>query len=230
MRVTRSRSGGAAGERVGGGPVSTAELLFPDAESLTDLRTFVRRAKAADEDGAVRLRAHGTTLAVTVGVLAGTGVMAEGTVLGLRAVALAEPADVDATVPLAAVADRLARDDSRALPVPPTLVHPAWAAVTAPRAGWERVGSIPADLLNDVAREGIAQIATGAPEGSGAKAVAGLRRAVWARPTTTVPPVTAGGAFVAYALGFSRPGTAVTVWAHGRWTRLSTPAGHVLMR
>jgi hypothetical protein len=210
--------------------MSTAELVFPDAESLADLRTFVRRARAADEDGAVRLRAHGTTLAVTVGVLAGTGVMAEGTVLGLRAVALAEPAELDVTVPLAAVTDRLARDGGRVLPVPPTVVQPAWAAVTAPRDGWERVGSIPTDLLNDVARQGIAEIATGAPEGSGAKAVAALRRTVWARSTTTVPPVTAGGAFAAYALGFSRPGTAVTVWAHGRWTRLSAPAGHVLMR
>jgi hypothetical protein len=210
--------------------VSTTELVFPDAASLADLHTFVSRAKAADEGGAVRLEVHGTTLAVTVGVLPGSGVMAEGTALGLRAMALAEPAEVDVTVPLAAVTDRLARDSTRTLPVPPVVVHPAWAAVTPPRAGWERVGSVPADVLNDVARQGIAEIATGAPEGSGAKAVAGLRRLVWARLTTTVPPVPSGGAFAAYALGFSRPGTAVTVWAHGRWTRLSTPAGHVLMR
>jgi len=210
--------------------VNSIELVFPDAESLTDLRTFVGRAKAADEDGAVRLRAHETTLAVTVGVLPGSGVMAQGTVLGMRAMALAEPADLDVTAPLAAVSDRLARQGSRSLPVPPMTVHPAWAAVTAPRSGWERVGSIPAELLNEVARQGIAEIATGAPEGAGAKAVAGLRRAVWARSTATVPPVTAGGAFAAYALGFSQPGTTVTVWTTGRWTRLSTPGGHVLMR
>jgi hypothetical protein len=209
------------------------ELVFPDHESLADLRTFVGRARAADEDGAVRLRAHGTTVAVTVGVLAGAGLMAEGTVLGLRAMALAEPADLDVTVPLAAVGDRLAGRDAQTRPVlavPPTLVHPAWAAVTAPRGGWERVGSLPADLVNDVARQGIQEIAAGAAEGSGAKAVAALRRTVWARSSATIPPVTAGGAFAAYVLGFSRPGTAVTVWTHGRWTRLSTAAGHVLMR
>ena len=209
------------------------ELVFPDRESLADLRTFVGRARAADEDGAVRLKAHRNTLAVTVGVLAGAGLMAEGIVLGLRAMALAEPADLDVTVALAAVSDRLASNDRNAapvLPVPPTVVHPAWAAVTAPLGGWERVGSLPADVLNDVARQGIQEIATGTTEGSGAKAVAALRRTVWARSTPTVPPVTAGGAFAAYVLGFSRPGTAVTVWTHGRWTRLSTPAGHVLMR
>lgn len=210
--------------------MSGAELVFPDHESLADLATFVARAKSVDEDGAVRLGASGTTLAVTVGVLPGAGLMAEGTVLGLRVMALAEPAELDVTVPLAAVSDRLARGVARTLPVPPALVHPPWAAVTAPRGGWERVGSLPAEALNDVARQGIAEIATGSPEGSGSKAVAALRRAVWARSTTTVPPVPSGGAFAAYALGFSPPATVVTVWANGRWTRLSTPAGHVLMR
>lgn len=210
--------------------MNAGDLVFPDGNSLADLHTFVARARSVDEDGAVRLGASGTTLAVTVGVLPGSGVMAEGTVLGLRVMALAEPADLDVTVPLAAVSDRLARGTDRTLPVPPTVVHPPWAAVTPPRAGWERVGSVPAEALNDVAREGIAEIATGAPEGSGSKAVAALRRAVWARTTTTVPPVTSGGAFAAYALGFSPSGAMVTVWANGRWTRLSTPSGHVLMR
>ena len=87
-----------------------------------------------------------------------------------------------------------------------------------------------ADEMNAVARQGISEIASGAPSEAGGHAVTALRRQVWGRASATTPPVPAGGAFAAYALGFSQPGTQVTVWAHGRWTRLSTPAGHVLIR
>ena len=45
------------------GPVPLAatlmELRFPDAQGLDDLRTYVARAKAADDDGAIRLQASG---------------------------------------------------------------------------------------------------------------------------------------------------------------------------
>jgi hypothetical protein len=81
-----------------------------------------------------------------------------------------------------------------------------------------------------VARQGIEEVASGTPADAGGSAVAALRRQVWGRLTTTTPPVPAGGAFAAYALGFVAPDAPVTVWAQGRWTRLSTPAGHVLIR
>ncbi len=42
--------------------------------------------------------------------------------------------------------------------------------------------------------------------------------------------VAAGGAFAAYALGFLRPEGEVPVFRCNRWTRLSAPGGHVLMR
>jgi hypothetical protein len=105
-----------------------------------------------------------------------------------------------------------------------------WSAVAPPRGGWERVGAVAAEDLVEAARHGIAEIAQGAPADAGGQAVTALRRQVWGRSTPTVPPVRAGGAFAAYVLGFVPAGTAATVWAHGRWTRLSTPAGHVLMR
>jgi serine/threonine protein kinase len=44
------------------------------------------------------------------------------------------------------------------------------------------------------------------------------------------PAVRAGGAFAAYALGFLAPGLAVQVFRSNRWTRLTAPGGHVLMR
>ncbi len=212
------------------------ELTFPDAQGLDDLRTYVARAKAADDDGAIRLQAQGQTLAAYVGVLPGAGLMAEGVVMGLRAMPLAEPAHVDVTVSLAALTDRLARESGTTLPLPPVTVNVPWAAMAPPRGGWERVGAVTADEVYAAARQGIEEVASGAPADAGGAAVAALRKQVWGRLTATTPPVPAGGAFAAYVLGFvvtgqgAVPGSEVTVWAHGRWTRLSTPAGHVLIR
>jgi hypothetical protein len=212
-------------------PVSEpARLVFPDSQTRADLATLVGRARSADPDGSIRLQAQGRTLAASVGVLAGWGLLAEGSVVGLRVMPLAEEADLDVTVSLAAVTDRLARAGSDVLAVPPVTVSAAWAAVAPPRTGWERVGTVGADALADVARRGIAEVAAGAPARAGAPAVTSLRRQVWGRATDTTPPVPAGGAFAAYVLGFARPGTELTVWAHGRWTRLSSAAGHVLIR
>src|SRR5688500_1115682 len=96
-------------------------LRFTDAEGLADFAAYAARARAADDDGAMRLQARGTTLAAYVGILPGRGLMAEGAVMGLRVMPLAEPADVDVTVPLAAVADRLARpSETPEFPIPPT--------------------------------------------------------------------------------------------------------------
>ena len=57
------------------------------------------------------------------------------TILGLRTMALAQPADTDVTVPLSAVLDRLARagEDDVELPVPPVTVTESWAGIGAPR-------------------------------------------------------------------------------------------------
>ena len=42
--------------------------------------------------------------------------------------------------------------------------------------------------------------------------------------------VRSGGAFAAYALGFLAPGQPVQVLRSNRWTRLTAPGGHVLIR
>ena len=94
-----------------------------------------------------------------------------------------------------------------------------------------RLLSPDADLLA-VAREGIAEVAQGAPEGSGASAVADLRARVWGRSTATVPPVPAGTAFGLHALGFLRPEAGAQAQVHtiGPWTRVATDRGFVLTR
>ena len=74
-------------------------IAFDDAASLADLGRYARRARALDEEAAVRLQADGSVLAAWVGVLPGSGILGEGLVLGLRTVALAAPTQVDQAVP-----------------------------------------------------------------------------------------------------------------------------------
>lgn len=237
------------------------ELRFADTETLADLATYVTRARSLDPDGAIRLQTFGSKLAAYVGVLPGQGLMTTGAIIGLRVMALAGPADLDAndnpgedldvgedldadgnldaredvhagvdiTVSLASVAERLARPGTSVLSLPPTTVSVGWAATAPPRGGWEPVGELSVADLKTVATQGIAEIAHGAPEGSGAVAVAALRQRVWARDSRTAPPIPSGAAFAAYALGFLMQESA-QVFAHGRWTRLSTATGHVLVR
>ena len=117
-------------------------LVLTDHDSLLDLGRYAARARALDADGAVRLQAVGSVLATWVGVLPGTGLLGTGTTLGLRTSALAEPAELDVLVPLAAVTDRVARDGEAAiLPVTPMRVNAAWAAVSPPRGGWNGGGA-----------------------------------------------------------------------------------------
>lgn len=218
-------------------------LEFPDVESLHDLGTFVARARTLMEAGSVRLQASGTVLAAWVCVLPGRGLVGQGVVLGLRTMPLAGvrgAPQLDVTVPLAAVSDRMARraatgDISTVLSVPPMQVSEQWTALTPARSGWEEGGSVPADDLLAAATDGIAEITQGAPEGSGALAVSALRERVWGRGLPTAEPtadggLTAGVGLAAYGLGFARPGEAVRIFRAGPWTRASTSVGHILTR
>ncbi|HYY12544.1 MAG TPA: hypothetical protein VE781_16525 [Kineosporiaceae bacterium] len=204
-------------------------LLLPDAETLADLSTFVGRARRVDPDGAARLVAAGTVLAAYVSPLHGGG---GPTVLGLRVLALAAPAALDATVPLAALLDRFARAGSAsALPVPPTGAAATWAGVTPPRAGWDAEGLLDPAALRERAHDGVREVAAGVPQGAGAQAVARLRAQVWGRPLAPdLPDVPAGVAFAADALGFLDDGEPVALHRTGPWVRATTRRGHVLAR
>lgn len=217
------------------------KLTFPDGETLADLGTYVARARSLEEDGAIRLQAVGGVLAAWVCVVPGQGLTGSGTVLGLRTMVLAGAHDLDVTVALAAMGDRFARRSTNGeagttLQVPPAEVSPRWAGVLPPRGGWEPVGTVrTADLLT-AAEEGIAEVAQGAPEGSGAAAVGMLRARVWSQEVldaagapTGAP---AGAGLAARVLGFARAadGRSATVHRQGAWTRVSLPSGYVLSR
>ncbi len=215
-----------------------SELLrLVDAAALADLGRFAARARALDDQGAMRLQAAGSVLAAWVGVLQGSGILAEGTVLGLRTFALAEPAECDAVVPLGAVTDRTSRHAGTGeLPLPPTRALAAWSAVTPPRSGWEPAGELAADDLAVAARSGLEEVAAAVRERGAAAGF--VRDRVWGRDVGTGAElgvgvgaeVRAGGAFAAFSLGFLAPGTTVQVLRSNRWTRLTAAGGHVLMR
>ena len=149
-------------------------LRLADAESAADLTTYLTRAKRLDEGGDVRLQAVGSVLAAWTCVLPGRGLGSTGLVLGLRTYALAEASSMDTTVLLSGVTDRLARGGTQ-IEQPPVTSQPTWRALTPPRSGWEPVGVVADAKLLAAARAGIAEVAEGAPEGSGASAVADLR-------------------------------------------------------
>ncbi len=207
-------------------------LVFDDEQAYADLVTFVGRARAVDPDGAMRLQVVGTVLAAHVGVLPGRGVLGEGTVTGMRAMALAQPSTLDAIVSLASLADRFARQPEGAveLPVPPTRASAVWASLAPERGGWESVGTVPERELERAAGAGIEEVARGTVPTAGSAAVARLRQSVWGRLTPTDPPVPAGAAFAAYVLGFLDPDRDAQVFAHGRWVRVATRRGQVLVR
>lgn len=214
--------------------MTTPDLLLPDVAVAADLGTLVTRARRVDAAGAVRLLATGTVLAAFVCVVGPPGP----TVMGLRTMRLAEPAELDVTVPMAAVADRCARIEGVqpgvpvAFPVPPTRLTVPWAGISPPRQGWEPVGTVRVDLLLELARTGAAEIAAGSPAGAGAQAVARLRGLVWGRPLPIGPiQVPAGTAFAAVLLGFVRPGDLdLPVHRSGRWCRLVAERGYLLAR
>lgn len=223
----------------------TQVLRLTDRQALADLGRFATRARTVDDEGAMRLQASGDVLAAWVGVLPGSGILAEGTVLGLRTFALAEAAELDVVVPLGAVTDRTARGTDTDLPVPPTRSVAPWSAVTPPRGPWEPAGSLPGDLLAAVARDGLAEVSDAVRERGAAAGF--VRDRVWARDVREAAgphpdlfaegglpaggaAVRAGGAFAAYALGFLAPGEPVQVFRSNRWTRLTAPGGHVLIR
>jgi hypothetical protein len=208
-------------------------LLLADPGTAADLRTLVSRARTAD-DGAIRLQASGHVLAAYVSVMR-PRLLGEGTptILGLRTMALGSPVELDVTVPLAAVADRLARmeGDDVELQIPPMTLNESWAGISAPRSGWERLGDIDSGTLIQAAKDGVREVAQIIPARAGALMVNNARAAVWGRPLAGVGAALPGGAaFAAYALGFLAPDESAAVFRSQRWLRLSTGRGHVLVK
>jgi hypothetical protein len=213
--------------------VNAPEMLtLADPQVTADLRTYVTRARAAD-DGAVHLQAMGSVLAAYV-CLMRPRLLGEATptILGLRTMPLGRPAQTELTVSLSSMADRLARmeENDVVLPLPPMQVKESWTGVLPPRSGWEPVEQLAAGDLRSAAEAGIREVAAAVPQNPGQLMVNNARSKVWGRtlPGATVA-LPAGAAFAALTLGFLDDEPA-SLFRSGRWLRLSTARGHVLIR
>lgn len=228
----------------------TASLRFAEAAALQDMATYIARARKIQEQG-IRLQAVGPVLAAWVPVMTpGSLVSRLPAVLGLRTAALEAPQEVDATVELGAVTERLARlgPSETQLPLPPSQLTVPWAAVTPPRSGWQPYAEIADDVLRDCAEAGIAEIAKAVPDTAGAAVVEQVREEVWGRTmgalpapeaeqgsaaAESLPGLPAGAAFGAHALNFLAAAGAdgrSTIHRQGPWWRLSSTGGFILAR
>lgn len=218
-------------------PMSDAFTL-QDSLALGDLRTYLGRAGRV-EDGSVRLIAGGGVLAVYAAVLYPSGLLDESpTVLGLRTFALPQLEQFDVVVPLGSLLRRIDSAEAGAADAqsPVTVAIPmqvnsvTWAAISPPRGGWVALESVPSSTLEAVAREGIHEVASSIPDGTGEAIVHRVRSEVWGRPIRGLDYVPAGAGFAALSLGFISDEESVPIYETGPWTRLTTKRGHVLVK
>ena len=209
-----------------------------DSLSLGDLQVYLQRAGRV-EDGSVRLVSAAGVLAVYTAILYPRGLLdSSPTVLGLRTFALTEPVELDVVVPVRSLLDRLVRlaaavTDAEApvsVTVPLQVSSVTWAGITPPRGGWTPQGSTSAAVLESAARDGIAEVASVIPTGTGEQIVQRVRSEVWGRPIDALDFVPAGAGFAAVSLGFLSADEPVQLFETGPWTRLSTARGHILVR
>lgn len=215
---------------------STLRLQFTGKADPLDLATFFSRAKAIDAKAAVRLVSRGSALGAYVAALAPASLLdTMPTVLGLRAVPLAESANVDAVVEASALLDRLARieEEGNKLAVPPVTVTAPWAGVAPPLTGWEPAGSVSACTLREAAKAGMDAVENALPAKPGHAVVDTVRSRIWSSPLENLDfLVPSGIAFAAEVLGFlpSKFEGEIPLYMCQGWVRLNAPGGFVLAR
>ncbi|MFM2385147.1 MAG: hypothetical protein RL166_1021 [Actinomycetota bacterium] len=214
------------------------DFTLADRASTLDLQAYLTRAKRLDPAGMVRVRAFGTVLACYVAPIFAGSLMEQGpTVLGLRTSELAEDAEVDVVVPITAMLDRLAalaaNDENwkgKYHVVLPDSVRAPWSGIQPPRSGWELAGEVSEELLTQIAKDGIAEVADSLPESVGGPIAARIRGEIWGRSMEGDSPVPTGAAFVAAGLGFLTENEVVPIYQTQGWIRLSPMNGHILSK
>lgn len=209
----------------------STSLTFADAESLADLRTFLQRA-ADVTDGVARFTSGDGVLRVSVCTFAPFGILDQvPTVLGMRTFAELSGLDTDAVVSGRAMLDRIAHQAPTAtqLGIPPMRETAAWAGVETPKGGWQQQTEISTSTLTGFALAGIAEVADALPNQPGDVLVREVRGHVWGREIEGSQGIPQSAAFTAHMLGFLAQDAPVRVFESGRWLRLSTHTGHVLV-
>lgn len=214
------------------------DFTLADRASTIDLQAYLTRAKRLDPAGMVRVRAFGNVLACYVAPIFAGSLMEQGpTVLGLRTSELLEDAEVDIVVPITAVLDRLAslvaNDEKwkgKYHVVLPDSVRAPWSGIQPPRSGWELVGEVSEEVLTQIAKDGIAEVADSLPESVGGPIAARIRGEIWGRSMEGDSPVPTGAAFVAAGLGFLTEKEVIPIYQTQGWIRLSPMNGHILSK
>lgn len=207
-------------------------LSFSDQADLSDLTSYLIRAKKLDSVGAVKLRCFGDVLAVYVSPIYSGSLMGDGpTVLGLRTLQLSRQAELDGTFEIPAILDRLANlSGALELQLPEVQVRVAWSGVIPPRQGWEEVGVLEQQQLTAWAKEGIAEVAQALPESVGSSIAAKVRLQIWGRAVDLELGLPGAAAFAMAGLGFMQPQEKIRVFSANNWLRLSSQHGHVLSK
>lgn len=207
------------------------KLNFLDPGDLSDLRSFLTRAKRLDEKGLVKLKVDGDVLAVYVSPIFTASLLEKGpTVLGLRTLRV-DSDPMDCAFEISAILERLAGlGENLELTLPPSQSRAAWTGITPPRAHWERVSSLPNALISEAAKQGIAEVAQAIPDAIGASIANRVRQQVWGRGLAENISYPAGAAFALVGLGFLNPLEEVAVFEAPGWVRFSTSFGHVLAK
>lgn len=232
-------------------------LHLADSGEAADLTAFLSRLLHYDKAAAVRLQAHGQTLAVfghpPFDVLA---------IRTARLASGAEPVEpaLDATVSAGQFLEGF--DDAAATAtVPPTVTGPPWAGLLPPRGGWRRTAELPLEAVRREVAVGIAEFRARseelAPEGRTRPELDRIAADIWSRPLR-LGEVEEGGrtgtsgtglplraVHAAHALGFLRParvpggpggtdaggtGDGIVVFASGGWLRVRTAYGSIAVR
>ena len=212
----------------------TNSLFFQDAKDLADLESYLAKAKRLDLAGLVKLRCFGDVLAVYVSPIYSGNLLGDGpTVIGIRTIQLARPAELDSAFEISAVLDRLAVDsvsETLELPRPPNPQRAAWTGITPPREGWEPTGEIPQSVITQWAKEGIAEVAATLPESIGSAIAGKVRLQIWGKSVGLEFNFPSAAAFALAGLGFMKKGEQIAVYRTRGWVRLSTEHGHVLSK
>jgi hypothetical protein len=188
-------------------------------ETAHDLTAYVGQLSRLDPRAVLRLTARASAL----------GIFARPPfeVLVFRAFPLAQPSELDVTVPCAGFAV-----DAEVVAPPTPVPTPPWAGVLPPRGGW-------AELARATTEDVVGRVHAGTVDfkartealGAAERTPAVLDRVaaeVWAREV--LGPVTLRSAHAAVRLGFLTPGDEVVVRAAGPWLRLDGRHGLVFSR
>ncbi|MFE0459405.1 hypothetical protein ACFW1A_09105 [Kitasatospora sp. NPDC058965] len=222
--------------------ISTARLGLKDSREAADLAAFLTRLLRFDRAAAVRLQLVGAAGAEVLAVYGRLPLGSAG-VLALRTARLADSVTgsvagaggpgVDATVSAGQLLEGL-DEEQGAVALPAPVTGPSWAGLLPPRAGWQLLGSAPADRVMPQLLASVAEFkerSAAVPEHHRTREVLdGIADEIWARPLTALPELPLRAAHAAYRIGFLHPGAQLTAHRSASWLRLTAPHGTVVLR